>query len=116
MDGTETLELGRILIDIPVAYKAIRELHIRDYANEYGILTLTLILGEETGEDVAERLEGQTIRVLTPGGETVFAGICSGAGALKGNRYTQLQLEARGLAYLADKTPMDRKTYPCPRC
>ena len=86
MDGTETLELGRILIDIPVAYKAIRELHIRDWANEYGVLSLTLILGEEAGEDVAERLEGQRVRVLTPEGETVFTGICSGAGTLRGNR------------------------------
>lgn len=108
MDGTETLELGRILIDIPVEYKAIRELRIKDYANEYGSLSLTLILGEDAQENVTERLEGQLVRVLTPTGQTVFAGVCSGAGTLKGNRYTQLQLEARSLAYLADKTPMDR--------
>ena len=108
MDNAETLELGRILVDIPVEYKAIRELHIRDYANEYGSLSLTLILSEDTGDDVAERLEGQSIRILTPEGQVIFAGVCCGAGLLKGNRYVQLQVEARSLAWLADKTPRDR--------
>lgn len=47
MSSTEPLELGRILVDIPVKYRAIRELYIRDHANEYGSLSATLVLAEE---------------------------------------------------------------------
>lgn len=108
MSSTEPLELGRILVDIPVKYKAIRELCIRDHANEYGSLSLTLVLAEGEEDDAPERLEGQGIRVLTPEGRVIFAGVCSGAGAHKENRYAQLRVEAKSHAWLADKTPRSR--------
>jgi len=108
MSSTEPLELGRILVDIPVKYRAIRELYIRDHANEYGSLSLTLVLAEGEEDNAPERLEGQSIRVLTPEGRVIFAGVCSGAGALKENRYAQLRVEAKSHAWLADKTPRSR--------
>lgn len=108
MGNTEALELGRILIDIPIEYRAVKELHITDRANDYGTLSLTLILPETAGEDVSKRLEGQSLRILTPGGEEIFAGICTGAYLAGENRYRELRVEARSHACVTDREPRSR--------
>ena len=108
MSSTEALELGKILVDIPVKYRAVKELLIRDHANEYGSLSLTLILTETVEEDVMNRLEGQNIRILTPDGKGIFAGICSGTGLRKENRYAELHVEAKSHAWITDRTPKSR--------
>ena len=108
MGNTETWELGRIQVDLPVEYRSIKELHITDRANAYGTLVLSLILPETTEDNVAERLEGQNIRILTSQREGIFAGICTSVGLTRENRYAELHLEAESHACVTDMEPKKR--------
>ncbi|MGN0161105.1 MAG: contractile injection system protein, VgrG/Pvc8 family, partial [Lachnospiraceae bacterium] len=106
--ATETLELGRILVDIPVEYNMIKELHIVDHANDYGCLSLSLILLSDEDESIGERLKGQTVRIFTPQGRAIFSGICSDAEIVRENQYMELRLEAKSHAWIMDRNPKSR--------
>ncbi|MCH5343811.1 MAG: hypothetical protein J1E64_07210, partial [Acetatifactor sp.] len=107
MENTEALEIGRILVDIPLPYIAVKELYITDNANEYGTLYLCLTI-PDMEEKPDERLEGQPLAVFTPQGEEIFAGLCTNASLGCKNGYVEMSLEAKGHAYVTDQTPKNR--------
>lgn len=108
MGNSEILELGRLLVDLPVEYRVIRNICIEDYANSYGSLHLEIVLAELTDNSLTERLRGQNVRVMTPEGDMVFSGICTGATVASENGYAELGLEAKGHAWVTDQEPKDR--------
>ena len=108
MGNSEILELGRLLVDLPVEYRVIRNICIEDYANSYGSLHLEIVLAELTDNSLTERLRGQNVRVMTPEGDIVFSGICTGATVASENSYAELGLEAKGHAWVTDQEPKDR--------
>ncbi|MBO5145197.1 MAG: hypothetical protein J6C19_06630, partial [Lachnospiraceae bacterium] len=55
MPDREYLELSRILIDFPLPYEAVRELHIVEEANSHSTLTLQLVSAGQLSEKDALR-------------------------------------------------------------
>ena len=54
----EFLELGQILIDFPLSYRFIKELTIREEANEHGTLFLQLVVDRMLTQEDILRLSG----------------------------------------------------------
>lgn len=66
MPDQEYLELSRILIDFPLPYVAVRELHITEAADSHSTLTLQLISEGHLAEADILRYTDTPIGIYTP--------------------------------------------------
>lgn len=77
MPDQEYLELNRILIDFPLPYVAVKELHILETANCHSIMNLRLISKKQLTKTEVLRYTDSPITVYTPEGGCIYAGICT---------------------------------------
>ena len=108
MEKKEYLELGRILIDFPLSYRSIKELSIREEGNEHSSLSLKLVADRRFDREDILRYENTPIKLYTPEGNCIYAGICTSIGLCCLNQYTELLIEAHSFSVLADVKPMER--------
>ena len=102
MSDQEYLELGRLLIDFPLPYIAVQELHITESANEHSMLTLQMISAQQLSSEEILRYEDTPIKLYMPDGGCVYAGICTEIGFSSLNQYTQISITAKSFSYRAD--------------
>ena len=62
MSDQEYLELNRILIDFPLSYVAVKELHILEVANSHSIMNLRLISKKQLTKTEVLRYTDSPIR------------------------------------------------------
>ena len=109
MEKKEYLELGRILIDFPLALlRASKNFRSGRKGMEHSSLSLKLVADRQFSREDVLRYEKTPIRIYTPHGDCVYAGICTSIGLCCLNQYTELLIEARSFSILADAKPMER--------
>ena len=104
----EFLELGQILIDFPLSYRFIKELTIREEANEHGTLFLRLVADRMLTQEDILRLSETPIQILAADGRRLFAGVCVSAGLSSLNDYCEILLTAKSWSYEADVKKQSR--------
>ena len=72
----EVLDLGRLLIQVPVSYQAIKNISVTEKQDTHGRLKLHLVLDSTQPADLS-RLEQAPITVQTLDGVRVFCGVCT---------------------------------------
>ena len=102
MSSKELLELGRLIVDFPIQYVALKRLEIKDTYNQHGILTLELIAAKVLQEKDVLRLQNTPIKIATPSGETIFCGICEAVHLNSEAMYTEATIVARSLSAQTD--------------
>ncbi|MFR4350182.1 MAG: RHS repeat-associated core domain-containing protein [Roseburia sp.] len=95
-------ELGQILIDFPLSYQFIKELSIREEANEHSTLSLRLVADRPLGQEDVLRLSEVPIQIYTTGGICLYSGICVSAGLHSLNGYSEILVNAKSWSYQAD--------------
>ena len=95
-------ELGQILIDFPLSYQFIKELSIREEANEHSTLSLRLVADRPLGQEDVLRLSEVPIQIYTTGGICLYSGICVSAGLYSLNGYSEILVNAKSWSYQAD--------------
>ncbi len=102
MGEKELLELGRLLIDFPLPYETIRGLKITEKSGGHSTLSLKLIATTPLVKADILPLEDTPIKVLTPTGENIFAGICQGIHISNEADYSEITIEAASLSIQTD--------------
>lgn len=100
----ELLDLGRLVIQTPICYKAIKNIAVSEIMNGHGHLELQLVIDDTEPSDIS-RLEQSPIEVFTMDGERVFCGVCIGYHIEQFCQYQELYIEAVTKSYLADIEP-----------
>ena len=102
MPDQEYLELSRILIDFPLPYVAVRELHITEAADSHSTLTLQLISEGHLAEADILRYTDTPIGIYTPEGGCIYAGVCTEIRLGSLNQYMEIGITAKSYSYQAD--------------
>ena len=102
MPDQEYLELNRILIDFPLSYVAVKELHILETANNHSSMRLRLISKEQLSEKEVLRYTNTPVTVYTPEGGCIYAGICTELSLYSLNQYMEIGIIAKSFSYQSD--------------
>jgi len=102
MADQEYLELGRLLIDFPIPYIAVKEIHIIETANSHSTMTLRLVCAQQLSSEEIMRHEDVPVKVYTPEGGCVYAGICTAISLNSLNQYAEVVITAKSFSYEAD--------------
>ena len=102
MPDQEYLELNRILIDFPLPYVAVKELHILETANYHSIMNLRLISKKQLTKTEVLRYTDLPITVYTPEGGCIYAGICTELSLYSLNQYMEIGITAKSFSYQSD--------------
>ncbi|MCM1184797.1 MAG: DUF6531 domain-containing protein, partial [Roseburia sp.] len=101
----EQADLGRLILQAGLDVLCIKDVHIRESANEHGKMTVRFLAKAETEQTDALRQQGAEVRLVTADGENVFCGICTGVRLLCENEYTEAELTAVTASALTDQEP-----------
>lgn len=108
MAGNELMELGRLIVESELDVLYIKDIIVEEAVNEHGYMEIRFLSGKKLTAGDVIRYQGTPIRVATPDGEPVFAGISASITLHGGNDYAEILVRAYTSSILTDREKRTR--------
>ena len=95
--------LGELTVEFPISCINILSVDIAEHVNEHGVMALKAIVPDSITQEDILRQEDAPIKLLAPGGNIVFAGLCVYLDLHAETQYNELIIYAKSHSIVGDQ-------------